>query len=142
MAGAFGHRSIRGPSLPRILLQRNDRGTDRPSTRRRSCLELAGPARRQRLGHPFKARELNPPYAVTGFHPTLIRSARQSAHTASPVPVIREDVISCLHCRMAHEPTLGVVSLWWLVFQGGGRERIGRLVILERAVTPSAAVRE
>ena len=56
--GGAGHRAARARPLPRILVQRNDRGTDRPSSRRRSCLELAGPTRRQRLGHSSTKREL------------------------------------------------------------------------------------
>src|SRR5580698_5749630 len=66
----------------------------------------------------------------------------KSALPALPVPVIGENVISCLHCRVAREPALGVVPLGWFVFQGGGRERIGPRVILECTVTPSAAVGE
>jgi hypothetical protein len=66
----------------------------------------------------------------------------QSVHTALPAPVIGENVIVCLHYRLAREPALGVVLLRWLVFQVGGPERIGGRVIFERAVTPSAALHE
>src|SRR5271170_4276921 len=68
--------------------------------------------------------------------------AGESPHAASPVPVIRENVVFCLHCRVAREPAFGVGPLRWLVLQRAGRERIGRCVIVERAVAPSAAVRE
>src|SRR5438034_7154582 len=50
----------------------------------------------------------------------------------SPLPVVRENVISCLHDRVAREPTLGVVPLRRVVSQGAGREHIGRGVIVER----------
>src|ERR1035438_9933258 len=83
-----------------------------------------------------------PPIARSPERATAFSTQELSAHTASPVPVIRENVIFCLHCRVAREPALRIAPLRWLVFQGGGRERIGRRVILERAVTPSAAVRE
>ncbi len=42
-------------------------------------------------------------------------------HTASPVSVFRENVIFLLHARVAREPALGVVPLWWLVVQVAGR---------------------
>ena len=61
-----------------------------------------------------------------------------AAHTASPVPVIRENVISCLHDRVAREPALGVVPLRRLVSQGAGRERIGRGVSIARRVESDA----
>ena len=57
-------------------------------------------------------------------------------------PVLCENIVPFLHDRVARVAALGVVSLRRLVFQGGGREGIGRRVILERAITPSAAVRE
>src|SRR5205823_14996350 len=38
----------------------------------------------------------------------------------SPLPVVRENVISCLHDRVAREPALGVVPLRRLVSQGAG----------------------
>src|SRR5229473_1539337 len=65
-----------------------------------------------------------------------------AAHTASSMPVIRENVISCLHHRVAREPALGVVPLWRLASQGAGRERIGCSVIVEHGPSPPAAVRE
>ena len=43
--------------------------------------------------------------------------------TASPVPVIRENVISCLHDRVARVAALGVVRLRRLVGQGAGPKR-------------------
>ena len=62
--------------------------------------------------------------------------------TASPVPVLRENVISCLHERMARKPALGVVRLRWLVSQGAGHESIGCSVIVEHGPSPPAAIRE
>src|SRR5579859_4500544 len=60
----------------------------------------------------------------------------------SPVSVIRENVVSCLHDRVAREPALGVVPLRRMVRQGAGRERIGCSVIVEHGPSPPAAVRE
>src|SRR2546422_3456954 len=59
----------------------------------------------------------------------------------SATPVIREDVVSRLHDRVARESTLGVVPLRWRVGRGSGREPPGRL-ILEHGPSPPAAVRE
>src|SRR6476660_7489900 len=58
------------------------------------------------------------------------------------MPVFRENVISGLHRRVAHEAALGVVPLRRLSGRGAGRERIGCGVIVEHGVTPPAAVRE
>src|ERR1700676_2786716 len=58
-----------------------------------------------------------------------------AAHIASPMPVIRENVISCLHPRVAREPALGVVPLRRLASQGAGRERIGCSVIVEHGIS-------
>ena len=57
----------------------------------------------------------------------------------SPVAVLRENVISFLHKRMARKPALGVVCLRRLLSKGAGR-RCG--IIFERGPSPSAAVRE
>src|SRR5437660_168633 len=65
---------------------------------------------------------------------------RQSLY--SPFPVLRENVILCLHDRVTRKPTLGVVRLRRLVGLGAGRERTGRGVIIEHGPSPSAAVRE
>src|SRR6478736_2951659 len=65
-----------------------------------------------------------------------------AAPTASPVPVLRENVIEVLHHRVAREPALRVVSLRRIGRLSGGAERIGRRVILERAPSPAAAVRK
>src|SRR6516164_7171375 len=65
-----------------------------------------------------------------------------SALAVSPVPVIRENVISCLYDRVAREAALGIVPLRRLVGQGAGPERIGCSIILEYGPSPSAAVRE
>ncbi len=59
-----------------------------------------------------------------------------------PVRVIRENVVSCLDARVACEPALGVVPLWWMVSQGAGLESIGCSVIVERGPSPPAAVGE
>src|SRR5215468_3337878 len=64
------------------------------------------------------------------------------SHTGSPLAVVGEDVISCLHYRVAREPALGVVPLWWVVGRGSGLERIGRRVIVEHGISPATAVRE
>jgi hypothetical protein len=56
----------------------------------------------------------------------------------SALPVIRENVISCLRCRVAREPALAVVRLRRLVSHGAEREHIGRGVILEHGPPPSA----
>ena len=56
--------------------------------------------------------------------------------------VIRENVVSRLHARMAREPALGVIPLLRMVSQGAGRERIGCSVIVERGPSPPAALRE
>src|SRR5208283_3933208 len=61
---------------------------------------------------------------------------------ASPVPVVRENVISRLHDRVAREAALGVVSLRRLAGQSAWRERIGCTVIVEDGVTPPTTVRE
>jgi hypothetical protein len=58
------------------------------------------------------------------------------------MPVIRENVISGFHSRVAREPALGVVPLRRLGGQGAGRERIGCRVILEHGVSPPSAVGE
>src|SRR5437870_3642153 len=65
---------------------------------------------------------------------------RAPASRSAP-PVIREDVVSRLHDRVARESTLGVVPLWWRVGRGSGREPPGRL-ILEHGPPPPAAIRE
>src|SRR5262245_35156429 len=60
----------------------------------------------------------------------------------SPLAVIREHVISCLHYRVACESALGIVSLRWVAGQGTGRERVGRGVIVEHGISPSTAILE
>src|SRR6059058_4749249 len=79
--------------------------------------------------------------------PTNIRRAvRNTAGSkwlsSSATPVIREDVVSRLHDRVARESTLGVVPLWWRVGRGSGREPPGQGLILEHGPSPPAAVRE
>src|SRR5438094_1109060 len=56
--------------------------------------------------------------------------------------VIREDVVSVLHDRVAPQSTLGVVPLRGKVGCGAGREGAGRRVIVERGPSPPAAVCE
>src|SRR5213596_1225898 len=68
---------------------------------------------------------------------TAMRAASRSA-----TPVIREDVVSRLHDRVARESTLGVVPLRWRVGRGSGGEPPGRGLILEHGPSPPAAVRE
>ena len=58
------------------------------------------------------------------------------------MPVIRENVISCFHHRVAREAAPGVVALRRLAGQSARRELIGCSVILEHGVSPPAAVRE
>ena len=58
---------------------------------------------------------------------------RQQDGPQSPLRVLGEDVVFPLHDRVAGEPALGVVALRRLVRLGGGRERVGRGVVLERA---------
>src|SRR6476661_5994214 len=65
-----------------------------------------------------------------------------AAPTASPVPVLRKNVIAVLHQRVAREPALRVVSLRRIGRLSGGTKRVGCRVILECAPPPSAAVRE
>src|SRR6185437_8008496 len=72
---------------------------------------------------------------------------KRSLHVNNPAPrsaapVIREDVVSRLHDRVARESTLGVVPLRRRVGRGGGLEGMGRGVILERAPSPPATVLE
>src|SRR4026208_2568260 len=60
----------------------------------------------------------------------------------SPRRVFCENVIAVLYQRVAREHALGVVPLRRLASQGCGRERSGCGVIVERAPSPSTAVRE
>src|SRR5215469_8132907 len=76
------------------------------------------------------------------YQTVLLSAVIRGASYRSPLLVVRENVISCLHDRVAPEPALGVVPLRRLVGRGGGRERIGRSVVVERGPSPSAAVRE
>src|SRR5215472_17059172 len=73
---------------------------------------------------------------------SFISIARPCAGSASPMPVFRENVVSCLYSRVASEPALGVVPLRRLASQGAGRERIGCSVIVKHGPSPPAAVRE
>src|SRR5262245_31223655 len=60
----------------------------------------------------------------------------------SPVSVLRKNVISCFHCRVACKPALGIVPLRRLISQGTRGERTGGGVIIERGPSPSSAVCE
>src|SRR5262245_32391755 len=60
----------------------------------------------------------------------------------SPLPVLRENVVAILHHRVARKPALRVVFLRRIVRFSGGPKRVRRRVILERAPSPSATVRE
>src|SRR5690242_2356406 len=72
----------------------------------------------------------------------MVRSSVDRAFAASPVSVIGEHVISCLHLRVARQPALRVVCLRRIVGYGGGPKCIGSRVVLERGPPPPAAVRE
>src|SRR6266550_5469327 len=79
--------------------------------------------------------------------PTNIRRAvRNTAGSkwlsSSATPVIREDVVSRLHDRVARESTLRIVPLRRRVGRGSGREPPGRGIILERGPSPPTAIRE
>src|SRR5262249_30639509 len=58
----------------------------------------------------------------------------------SPLSVIRENVISLLHYRVAREPALSVVRLRWLVSLGARPKSIGRGVKNEHSPPPSATI--
>src|SRR5258706_4220892 len=60
----------------------------------------------------------------------------------SPLSVLREYVVVVLHHRVASEPALRVVFLRRFGGCGRGLKRIGRRVIVERAPSPSPAIRE
>ena len=60
----------------------------------------------------------------------------------SALPVIRKNVVSRLHVRVARESAFGVVPLRRLVGRGTGPELTGRGLIHENGPTPPAAVRE
>ena len=64
------------------------------------------------------------------------------AFPGSAPPVLREDIVSVLHDRVAPEPALGVVPLRRHVGHVGGHELTGRGVVLERTPSSSTAVRE
>src|SRR5215471_163241 len=72
----------------------------------------------------------------------ITKTPDSRARGASPAPVISKNVVSFLRCCVAREPALGVVPLWRRARQGSGLERIGRGVVIEHGITPSAAVRE
>ena len=58
------------------------------------------------------------------------------------MPVLGENVVSGHHPGVARESALGVVPLRRLASHGAGREGVGRGVIVEHGVAPSAAVGE
>src|SRR5258707_11063538 len=98
-------------------------------------------------GGPHSA--LHPKLEVRAEHAPATFGFRRATSAGSTIPVLpspfsvlRENVIFCLHDRVAREPALGVVRLRRLVGLGAGRERTGRGVIIEHGPSPSAAVRE
>src|SRR4051795_1575050 len=54
-----------------------------------------------------------------------------------PLRICRENVVLRLNCRMARDPALGVTDVFLI-----RRERVGRGVIAQLGISPSAAVRE
>jgi len=60
----------------------------------------------------------------------------------SPLPVLGKNVVSRLRSRVARGPALGVVPLRRRASCGAGLESIGRGVVIEHGISPSAAVRE
>src|SRR5437773_545569 len=81
-----------------------------------------------------------------GIPTNIRRAARNTAGSkwlsSSATPVIREDVVSRLHDRVAPQSTLGVVRLRWRVGRGSRREPPGRGIILERGPSPPTVIRE
>src|SRR6202012_2275895 len=57
-------------------------------------------------------------------------------------PIRRENVVFCLHCRVAREPALGVVPLRRLVGQVAEPELTGRWINLEDSIAPSTTIRK
>src|SRR3954465_11235421 len=54
-----------------------------------------------------------------------------------PLRICRENVVLRLHCCMTRDPALGVTDVFLI-----RRERVGRGVIAQLSVSPSATVRE
>ena len=80
---------------------------------------------------------------VASGHTKSRRGATLSATLSdSAAPIIREDVVSRLHDRMARESALGVVPLRRLVGRGTGLEPAGRRLIVEHGPPPPAGLRE
>src|ERR1043166_7693279 len=77
-----------------------------------------------------------------GLRPLPESPGSRPGSVVSAALVIREDVVSRLHDRVAREPTLGVVLLGRLVGCGAGPEGTGGGLILERGPSPSTAVPE
>jgi hypothetical protein len=80
---------------------------------------------------------------------TTGRATSSSTTSTKSIPTVNDSAIrcrrarKCSRCRSSRrEPALGVVFLRRFVRHSGGPKRIGRRVILERAPSPSAAVRE
>ena len=62
--------------------------------------------------------------------------------TGSPLLVVRKNVISRLRFRVTREPALGVVPLRRGASHRAGLECIGRGIVIEYGISPSAAVPE
>src|SRR2546429_7251294 len=81
---------------------------------------------------------------IPGLAPGVSRAGERRALRlcASAALVVREDVVSRLHDRVAPQSTLGVVPLRRHVGCGAGREGAGRRAIVERGPSPPTAVGE
>src|SRR5580658_117762 len=60
----------------------------------------------------------------------------------SPRLILCENIVLRLSHRMAGEAAPGVVSLWRLILQSAGSERIRRGIIFKLGISPSTTVRE
>jgi hypothetical protein len=72
------------------------------------------------------------------------RNLRRSQQVGrnSALPVLREDVISRFGSGVARDPAPGVVSLRRRTGRGARLEVVGRRVVVEHRISPTAAVRE
>src|SRR6266568_5868161 len=99
--------------------------------------------RRPALREPSAAAAASDEFDARGGRGTVGADGRHDnpAPRSAP-PVIREDVVSRLHDRMARESTLGVVPLRRHVGRGSGPEPTGRSLVLENGPSPPAGVRK
>src|SRR3989442_3558593 len=111
---------------------------------RPSALQWRSISRARASRSPGERAASGPTSYIAGASALATYSAQTSVsgRSRSPLPVVRENVISRFHDRVARQSALGVVRLRRLVSRAGGCERIGRSVVLEGAPSPSAAVRE